>query len=441
MATARLSASTAGSSITFEVGSDRAVTLGRGSGCDVVIKDQAMSREHCRLGFEHGMLVATDLGSQHGIVHRGAKVERCELGVGGSFRIGDTEVVVEQIGIGAVAPAKNEPAPEPAAKPAPTAAPAAKPKPVDGEELLGTELGRYRILSILGAGGFAVVYRAEQVQLSREVALKVLRQSADGPASERIAAFLREARAAAALNDPRLLQVYDVGDDQGHYYLSMELAPGGSLARKLRAEGPIEWRTLLPILRDVAGALQVAHDHGLVHRDVKPANILLTASGGAKLGDLGLAAGGDRLGTLAFMAPEQVRNLPVDGRADLYALGCTAYAALTGAPPFTGSKKEIAQAHVRQAPAPLRGSGLMVPPQLEQLLLQELLAKDPDDRPASAREVADELSRIEQDGGAVVRTRRSRARRGRGGGGGGLWVLLLVVLVAVVVLVLLRDRL
>ena len=439
MATARLSASTAGSSITFEVGSDRAVTLGRGDGCDVVIKDQAMSREHCRLGFENGMLVATDLGSQHGIVHRGAKVERCELGVGGSFRIGDTEVVVEQIGIGAVATAKSEPVPEPPPKPEPPA----KPKPADGEELLGTELGGYRILSILGAGGFAVVYRAEQVQLSREVALKVLRQSADGPASERIAAFLREARAAAALNDPRLLQVFDVGDDKGHYFLSMELAPGGSLARKLRAEGPIEWRTLLPILRDTAGALQVAHDHGLVHRDVKPANILLTASGGAKLGDLGLAAGGDRLGTLAFMAPEQVRNLPVDGRADLYALGCTAYAALTGAPPFTGSKKEIAQAHVRQAPAPLRGSGLMVPPQLEQLLLQELLAKDPNDRPASAREVADELSRIEQDGGAVVRTRRSRARRGRGGGGGGLWVLLLVVLVAVavVVLVLLRNRL
>ena len=445
MATARLSASTGGETVHFEVGDSASITLGRGASCDVVIHDQAVSREHCRLAFEEGMLVAKDLGSAHGLVHRGHKVARCELGVGGSFRIGDTEVQVQQIGIGQPAPPAKQP--KPAAKPAaetrspPPPAVAARPAAADGQELVGQELGGYRILSVLGAGGFAVVYRAEQVQLRREVALKVLRQTADGAKDERVAAFLREARAAAALNDPRLVQVYDVGEDQGHYYLSMELVGGGSLARKLRADGPLDWRELLPILRDVAGALQVAHEHGLVHRDVKPANILLTKGGGAKLADLGLAAGGEAFGTVAFMAPEQVRQLPVDGRADLYALGCTAYAALCGKPPFLGTVKEIAQAQVRQAPAPLRGTGLMVSPALEQFVLLELMAKDPAARPASAKDVIEELDRLEADGGGVVR-RRSRGRRTRGGGGGGPWLLLVVVLLAAAAaFLLLRDRL
>jgi serine/threonine protein kinase len=164
------------------------------------------------------------------------------------------------------------------------------------DPLIGSTLGGYKIVGILGRGGYAVVYRALQVQLNREVALKVLKVAKDTAQPEEVAAFLQEARAAAALNHPCLVQVHDVGEAEGYHYLSMEMVPGGNLAQYVKTHGAMPWREALPLIRDVAEALQCAHQSGMVHRDVKPANILLTESGRAKLADLGLAGERDLAG-------------------------------------------------------------------------------------------------------------------------------------------------
>ncbi|MBM3960699.1 MAG: serine/threonine protein kinase, partial [Planctomycetes bacterium] len=240
---------------------------------------------------------------------------------------------------------------------------------------------------------------------------------------------------AAALSDPRLVQVFDLGDADGRWYLSMELVRGGTLADALRRDGPAPWRALLPILRDVAGALQVAHRAGLVHRDVKPANILLTGDGHAKLADLGLVRDiggvGDRLGTAAYMAPEQLAAAPIDRRVDVYALGCTAYHALSGQPPFGGSTKEILRRKRTEAP-PSFDPALGVPAAVDHFVRAQLLAMAPEARPADADAVLDELDRIERIAAAPTRrpARAAAGRRARGGGGGGAgtWLAVAVAL-------------
>lgn len=386
MVSATLRATTRGTVRRFEVTADQPVTLGRSSASTIAIDDAALSRQHCRIEFDQGRLFAVDLGSSNGMWLGQQRVEKALLAVGSVVRCGSTEIVLERIA-----------SPKPAAPAAPVAAPAAEPAPPpvpEGKDLIGTELGGYRILGILGTGGAAIVYRAEQIQLGREVALKVLRQTEGGVRKEQVDAFVREARNAAKLNDPRLVQVYDVGSDKGYHFLSMELVHGGSLARVLRAGGPMPWAKAMPILRDIAAALQATHSAGLIHRDVKPANILLTRAGGAKLADLGLAAGDTHAGTIAFIAPEQLRSSEVDVRADLYALGCTAYTILCGAPPFQGSRREMADAHLNLDPPDFRSQGLLVPEALARLVLERLMAKDPTARPPSAEHVVEELDRI-----------------------------------------------
>ncbi|MFN9704790.1 MAG: serine/threonine-protein kinase, partial [Planctomycetota bacterium] len=216
-------------------------------------------------------------------------------------------------------------------------------------------------------------------------------------------------------------QVFDPGEADGRWYLSMDLVRGGTLAEALRRDGPAPWRALLPILRDVAGALQVAHRAGLVHRDVKPANILLTGDGRAKLADLGLVRDigglGDRLGTAAYMAPEQLAAAPIDRRVDVYALGCTAYHVLSGQPPFGGTTKDILRRKRTEAPPPF-DPGLGVPAAVDHFVRERLLATAPAARPADAAEVRAELDRLERRGSAPVRRQAAGARRPRGGGAG-----------------------
>jgi serine/threonine-protein kinase len=428
---AKISVSTGAETQHFGLAQGHRLILGRGAGCDLVIEEVSVSRRHCSLLLHGDILVVTDLQSAYGLVRDGARTMQCDLRVGERVRIGRAELCFEELTSTAPAPAPVSQVPE--------AEPLAEPDETD-QALIGRTLGGYRILSLLGGGGFAVVYRAEQLQLAREVAIKVLRQPADGAQPEAFAAFLREARLAAALVDPRLVQIFDLCSDQGRHFLAMELVRGGSLARRIRTAGPLPWGELLPILRDVAGALQVAHDSGLVHRDVKPANVLLTSDGRAKLADLGLVRSigdvADRVGTAAFMSPEQLRSAPIDARSDLYALGCTAYAALTGRPPFVGAVKEIVKGQLTGEPPPFP-EGLEIPPGLDQLVLHELLAKDPDLRPADAGALLLALDRIEE-GIADEDSRAARPRRRRDASG--VIVLILVVVLASVAAAILSQK-
>ena len=370
---------------------DELVTLGRASTCRIQIRDASVSREHCVVIFTGGKICINDLQSTHGVSQRGERVTRAELHPGDECRLGNVLARFERA----------------AAKPV---QPMATPSPVDGEparrratavtpsteaptESAGAIAG-YRLHERIGEGGFGIVYRAEQTQLGREVALKVLKNTDDAQRAERVRAFLEEARVAAQLSAPNLVQVYDVGESNGQHYLSMELVDGGSLAQQIRRDGPLPWQSALRLLRDMAQALKVAHSAGLVHRDVKPGNVLLTQSGRAKLTDLGLAAAEGHAGTIAFMAPEQLRREELDGRADIYALGCTVYTALGGTPPFTGDRKQIAQAHVKRSPPSLLDQGVQVPYQLHQLVVQSMMAKAADDRPQDADELLRRVDRL-----------------------------------------------
>jgi hypothetical protein len=271
-------------------------------------------------------------------------------------------------------------------------------------------LGQYRVLKVLGRGGMGVVFQAEDVRLKRMVALKVIRpEVADKPGvRER---FLREAQAAAALEHQNIVPVYQVDEADGVPFLAMPWLKGMSLEERLRQTGPFTAAQVVRLGQQVARGLAAAHEAGLVHRDIKPANLWLEGEPGAlategriKILDFGLAAGaggdpgltqsGTILGTLSYMAPEQARGHKVSPRSDLFSLGVVLYRLCTGHLPFQGDNAlEVVAALALSDPTPVEQFDPAVPPALAALVMQ-LLAKDPNQRPASAREVADRLEAI-----------------------------------------------
>ena len=397
-----LSLTVKGKTRRHELVADELVTVGRASSCRIQVSDSSVSREHCVVIYTDGKICINDLQSTQGITHRGERVGRVELMPGDECWLGKVSARYEAPAAVSAAAADTSGSASPAAPVAPTnAAPKSAPKAdePDGREREApaehaSTIAGYRLHEKIGEGGFGVVYRAEQTKLRREVALKVLKKSDDAEDAQRVQEFLDEARLAAQLTAPNLVQIYDVGESDGEHFLSMELVEGGSLAQRIRREGPLDWPQVLRLLRDMAEALQVAHNAELVHRDVKPGNVLLTQDGSAKLTDLGLAAAEAHAGTIAFMAPEQLRREPLDGRTDIYALGCTAYTALAGSPPFSGDRKQVAQAHVKQAPPSLLKQGVQVPYQLHQLIVHAMMAKDPADRPEDAGALLRRIDRL-----------------------------------------------
>ncbi|MBK9179855.1 MAG: Stk1 family PASTA domain-containing Ser/Thr kinase [Acidimicrobiales bacterium] len=270
---------------------------------------------------------------------------------------------------------------------------------------------RYQVTRQLGRGGMADVYLAHDQLLERPVAVKVLfpEYAADPAFVER---FRREAQAAANLNHPNIVGVYDWGQQGGTYFIVMEYVDGRSLADILRADGPLPPNTCADIADQVAAALGFAHRNGVVHRDVKPGNALITPAGHVKVADFGIAralnAGDDGLtraglvmGTATYFSPEQAQGLAVDQRSDLYSLGVVMYECLTGYPPFAGDTAvAIAYQHVQQPPVPLRQVDVSVPPGLEAVVLK-LLAKNPVDRYATADDLRGDLKRF-REGRAVL---------------------------------------
>src|ERR671911_692451 len=262
---------------------------------------------------------------------------------------------------------------------------------------------RYDPGELLGGGGMAEVYLAHDQVLGRDVALKILRgQYANEEGF--VERFRREAKNAAALNHPNVVQVYDQGStEDGTYYIAMEYVPGVTLAERLKREGPLQPGEAAGVAARVAEALAVAHARGIIHRDIKPQNVLLTASGGAKVADFGIARAASAetvtetsliLGTASYMSPEQVRGERVGPASDLYSLGVVLYEMLTGEPPYTADNPlATAMKHLDE---PTRRPGEANPAVPEELdaLTAKLLAKVPGDRYASAAELAEDLRRL-----------------------------------------------
>lgn len=253
-------------------------------------------------------------------------------------------------------------------------------------------LGGYRILEIIGAGGMGVVYRAEDPQLEREIALKAMLPSLAVHATAR-QRFLREARAAASIQHDRIVSIYQVGEDRGVPFLAMPFLRGETLERRITREGPLADCVTRRIGHELAEGLSVIHERGLIHRDIKPGNIWLEGEmarvkildfGLARArGDVQLTVDGSIVGSPAFMAPEQANRQPVDCRADLFSMGVVLYLMASGKLPFVGDDALTTLLAVTTAePAPLPH----VHPDLE-TLIRRLLAKTPDERPQTAREV------------------------------------------------------
>jgi serine/threonine protein kinase len=262
------------------------------------------------------------------------------------------------------------------------------------DQRIGTELGGYRILEQLGRGGTSVVYRAEHVRLGRPAALKLLSPGlGEADFSDR---FLRESRLAASLDHPSIVPVYDAGEDDGLLWIAMACVEGTDLKTLIREEGALPLRRALFILGQIASALDAAHARGLVHRDVKPANILVGPEDRAYLSDFGAvkelaSAGMTRtgafVGTIEYCAPEQIEGGNVDARTDVYALACVLYEALTGTPPFhRPSEVAVLNAHLHAPPPRLSKAAPGLPHQLEHVI-QKALSKSPLDRYATPGEL------------------------------------------------------
>jgi len=255
---------------------------------------------------------------------------------------------------------------------------------------------RYRLEAELGRGGMGVVYRGHDLLLDRPVAVKVLtHQAVSGQGQERL---LREAKAAAQLNHPNIVSVFDAGQSAGMAYIVMELVEG----RSLHAVPPADLGAVLTITIQICAALDHAHARGIIHRDLKPENVLVTPAGTAKLMDFGLAHSiasrmtteGTLIGTVFYLPPEQALGQPLDGRADLYSLGVMLYELTAGHLPFTADDPMgVISQHLHAPPVPPSTYNPRVPTRLEALILA-LLGKRPEDRPGSAAEVGQELSRV-----------------------------------------------
>ena len=262
--------------------------------------------------------------------------------------------------------------------------------------------GRYRILRKLGSGGMANVYLAEDEDLGRRVAIKILndRYASDEAFTER---FRREAKSAAALSHPNIVSIYDRGQADGRPYIAMEVIEGKSLKELIVSSGPLPISQAVAYAKQILSATRFAHRHGIIHRDIKPHNILLGHEDRLKVTDFGIARSGASqmtevgsiMGTAQYLSPEQARGAPVTAASDLYSVGVVLYELLTGKTPFNGETPiEIAMKHVNEpprAPSELRPD---IPPELDQVVLRAL-SKDIHERYATAEEFSADLDRVE----------------------------------------------
>src|SRR5215207_1599540 len=276
--------------------------------------------------------------------------------------------------------------------------------PMTTPQVLGE---RYEIGGVLGRGGMAEVHRGRDLRLGREVAVKVLRHDLARDPSFQVR-FRREAQAAASLNHPAIVAVYDTGEDRtatgATPYIVMEYVEGDTLRDVLRREGVLSPERAMNFAADICNALDFSHRNGIVHRDVKPGNVMVTPQGTVKVMDFGIArAVSDSaatmtstaavIGTAQYLSPEQARGEGVDARSDVYSMGCLLYELVTGAPPFTGdSPVSVAYQHVREDPRLPSSINPQVPADLDAILLKAM-SKNPANRYQSAADMRNDLLR------------------------------------------------
>jgi serine/threonine protein kinase len=373
----------------IEVPVEGRVLLGRGAQSAVRLRDERVSRQHAEVRAEpHGVFIR-DLGSRNGTWVNRRVVHEARLAYGDEIVLGSTRLIF------------SDRAPS---------------------ELVGETFGAYRIDCQIGSGGMGVVYRATHSTTGRTVAIKVLhpRLGADRRFVER---FLREARAARALSHPNVVRVYESGKADALYYYAMEFIAGSTVAEELRRRGIIDPDPALGIAIEIASALGYAHRQGIIHRDVKPENIMLALTGRAKLADLGLAKfverrerdvqrgidGRPRIwGTPAYIAPEAALGRDTDGRSDLYSLGATLFHMLTGQPPFPGGTiTEILTLHVHEPLPALQTVSPHLPQNLNEVL-EKAMAKQPGRRHQTGEELVADLTTIRSAMRQDMSTRETR---------------------------------
>jgi serine/threonine-protein kinase len=358
----------------FELKIDAACVAGRDpSAVQIVLSDPASSRRHFQVAARDGKWYVTDLGSKNSTYLNSERLTKeTELANGDNLQVGETVLsfIDEDKGDKSAAQGLN-----------------------------GKEIGGYKILDRLGRGGMGTVFKAKQISLNRVIALKVLASKfAKDP--KFVEKFQSEARAAGQLNHPNVVQVFDVGQLAGLHFFSMELMEGGCVQDLLTAapEGRLTWQEAMPLIVDAARGLVFAEKRGIIHRDIKPDNLMLTSEQRVKIGDLGLAkkaeeGAGDKqiFGTPHFIAPEQAQGKEITHAADLYALGATFYRMITGKTPFAGETvKEILKKQINEPHQPIRQIVPDFPEDLE-AIVDKLMAKKVENRYQSATKLVEDL--------------------------------------------------
>ncbi|MBN8527327.1 MAG: protein kinase, partial [Planctomycetes bacterium] len=356
------------------------VVLGRQSSCDVQIVDSMASRAHCHIRRDGKLWSLVDLGSRNGTLLNDKRITERQLVYGDRIRIGQVEYVLVKL---------------------------------PGDVELKDLLSKYEVGEKLGEGGMGIVYKAVQRSMARTVALKILAPKyASRP--KFVDQFIREARAAGALNHPNIIQVHDVGTENEIHYFSMEFVDGSTCMQLLKADGPFAVPEALEITRQVGRALEYAHQHRLIHQDIKPDNIMIGPGNLVKLADLGISKTFDEaesegdgkkvMGTPHYMAPEAGLGKKIDHRVDIYSLGATLYHLLTGKTPYHGTNAtEVLKAHVMDPLPPLQDLNPEVSDDVC-ALVERMMAKKADERYQTATEVVAEIERL-QGGSTLGRER------------------------------------
>lgn len=366
----------------IQIGAQGSFVVGRDTSAGITINDTMASRNHFKVEARTGNYVLVDLNSKNGTLLNGSRVREAKIAAGDRIQVGETVFsFMDDV----------------------------KPK----EDLLGRIIGggRYKILDRVGRGGMGTVYKAEQIRLNRNVALKMLAQELVGDPTF-IKKFLDEARAAAQFNHPNVVTIYeiDIANDlqPPAPFIAMEYLPGGSVQDLLSREKKLPPDRALAIILDAARGLEYAEKKQIVHRDIKPDNLMISEEGRIKIGDLGLAKSlkqdGSRpeapegvFGTPHYIAPEQALNKPIDIRADIYALGATFYRILAGTTPYQGnSAKEIVVNKLREDPPSLDVVEPTVPKVLT-AIVHKMMKKDPAERHATAKDLVAELDRARRE--------------------------------------------